>query len=318
LNELANKAILLDCDNNGTSEYVLPPPMVGFFEFALMRTRGDIDQKLLSELFHQYLNVEEDFIKNLFFSSETRIGRVFVQESVLSNDNAVHILDYERASHIIKSAKHIGVSMCYCRHKAQHLGTACDAPLDMCLSLNNTAYSLIKHDYATEIEASEGIDILQKAYSYNLVQCGENVRENGNFICNCCGCCCEAMVAAKKYGTLHPLVTTNFIPNVIEEQCVGCGKCEKVCPIQAISLKENDNKKKKAVINEEICLGCGVCVRNCPKKSLILKSRKERVITPVNTAHRCVLMALEKGMLQNLIFDNGSFGSHRAMLQYFQ
>ena len=33
--------------------------MAGFFEFALMRVRGDIDQKLLSELYHEYLNVED-------------------------------------------------------------------------------------------------------------------------------------------------------------------------------------------------------------------------------------------------------------------
>ena len=44
----------------------MPPPMAGFIEFALMRTRGDIDQKYLSELYYQYMNVEEDFVKELF------------------------------------------------------------------------------------------------------------------------------------------------------------------------------------------------------------------------------------------------------------
>ena len=62
------------------------PPMAGFIEFALMRTRGDIDQKYLSELYYQYINVEEDFVKDLFFATETRLGRVFVQEPVLGND----------------------------------------------------------------------------------------------------------------------------------------------------------------------------------------------------------------------------------------
>jgi hypothetical protein len=37
------------------------------------------------------------------------------------------------------------------------------------------------------------------------------------------------------------------------------------------------------------------------------------VITPVNTAHRAVVMAIERGKLQNLIFDNQAFASHRAM-----
>jgi hypothetical protein len=87
LDELASRAILLDIDHNGTQEYILPPPMAGFFEFSMMRTRGDIDQKLLGELYYQYLNVEEDFVKQLFFSTETRLGRVFVQEEVTNSYN---------------------------------------------------------------------------------------------------------------------------------------------------------------------------------------------------------------------------------------
>ena len=36
-------------------------------------------------------------------------------------------------------------------------------------------------------------------------------------------------------------------------------------------------------------------------------------MTPLNSVHRTVLMAIEKGLLQNLIFDNQAFASHRAM-----
>ncbi|WP_411682482.1 4Fe-4S dicluster domain-containing protein [Clostridium thailandense] len=315
LDSLAGKAILLDIDNNGTQQYMLPPPMAGFFEFALMRVRKDIDQKLLSELYYQYMNVEEDFIKELFFSSETRLGRVFVQEEVLSNENAVHILDHERASEVIKNASNIGISMCYCRHKMQHLNRACDAPLDICMTFNNVASSLIKHKFARKVDASEGIELLHKAYEYNLVQCGENVRENPTFICNCCGCCCEAMVAAKKFGMLHPVHTTNFIPKIDENNCVGCGRCTKVCPIEAVTLTSNslEDKKRYAKVNEEICLGCGICVRSCSKGSIKLEIRKEHIITPANSVHRAVLMAIEKNQLQNLIFDNQALGSHRAM-----
>ena len=66
LDKLASRARSLDTEQNGDTRYVLPPPMAGFFEFSLMRVRGDVDQKALAELFYQYLNVEEDFIKALF------------------------------------------------------------------------------------------------------------------------------------------------------------------------------------------------------------------------------------------------------------
>jgi Pyruvate/2-oxoacid:ferredoxin oxidoreductase delta subunit len=308
LNELASRAVLLDIEHDGKQEYVLPPPMAGFFEFSLMRTRGDVDQKLLGELYYQYLNVEEDFVKQLFFSTETRLGRVFVQEEVLTNDNEVQILDFQRASHIMRTASHIGISTCYCRHKMHHVGKACDAPMDICMTFNGTASSLIKHKYARQVEVSEGLELLHEAYENNLVQCGENVREGVSFICNCCGCCCEAMVAARKFGMLHPVQTTAFIPRVNEENCSKCGRCVKVCPIGAIEKTDTGVK-----INEDVCLGCGVCVRSCFKKSMHLESRKEKIITPVNSVHRLVLMAIEKGTLQNLIFDNQAFGSHRAM-----
>ena len=50
----------------------MPPPMAGFIEFALMRTRGDIDQKYLSELYYQYMNVEEDFVKRFILRKRRR------------------------------------------------------------------------------------------------------------------------------------------------------------------------------------------------------------------------------------------------------
>jgi hypothetical protein len=37
------------------------------------------------------------------------------------------------------------------------------------------------------------------------------------------------------------------------------------------------------------------------------------VITPVNSVHRVVMMAIERGKLHNLIFDNHVILSHRAL-----
>ena len=105
LDRLCEKGLMVDSYYQGVRRFVLPPPMIGFFEFSLMRTRGDIDQKYLSELFYQYINVEEDFIKNLFLDMDTKLSRVFVRESVLLSDKANHILDHERAEHIIDEAE---------------------------------------------------------------------------------------------------------------------------------------------------------------------------------------------------------------------
>lgn len=327
LDHLCEKALLVDSWHNGERRFVMPPPMAGFIEFALMRTRGDIDQKYLGELYYQYMNVEEDFVKDLFFATETKLGRVYVQEPVLTNDKTNHILDYERASHIIDEAQFIGVGTCYCRHKAYHAGHPCEinAPWDVCLTFDNVARSLAEHgEYTRLISREEAMDVLERSYDSNLVQIGENVREQPAFICNCCGCCCEALQAARHFSPMQPVATTNYIPEVSADQCVGCGKCAKVCPVFAMSMEEvevgpegSGKTRKKAVVDTEICLGCGVCARNCAKGAIELKRRPVQIITPVNSTHRFVLQAIEKGTLQNLIFDNQAFANHRAMAAVF-
>ena len=357
LDRLCEKGLLVDSYDRGVRKFVLPPPMIGFFEFSLMRTRGDIDQKYLSELFYQYINVEEDFIKDLFLGMDTKLGRVFVNESVLMTEKTNHILDYERATHIIEEADFIGVGTCFCRHKNYHLGIPCklNAPMETCLTFGNVARSLAEHGgYTRPIDKAEAKEILEMSYSYNLVQMGENVREHPAFMCNCCGCCCEALEAVRRFSPMQPIATTNYIPKINYDDCVSCGKCEKVCPILAISkvvkgdgsfdnlhescqvIKGNDSdtlhakcqknrpldttsaqQKRIPVIDESICLGCGVCARNCPKKAITLQRRPIEVITPVNSTHRFVLQAIEKGTLQNLVFDNQAFANHRAMAAFF-
>jgi anaerobic sulfite reductase subunit C len=56
-------------------------------------------------------------------------------------------------------------------------------------------------------------------------------------------------------------------PEILEENCVGCGRCEKACKMEAITIRDN-----KAKIDREKCILCGACITACRKESL--KSEK--------------------------------------------
>jgi Pyruvate/2-oxoacid:ferredoxin oxidoreductase delta subunit len=294
LNNLADKGILLDVENERTRAFALSPTMAGFFEFSLMRTDGKLDRKALSELFYQYINQEEDFVLKVF-GMKTTIDRTFVHEDQLKDVSIV--LDYEKASHIIEKASCITVGNCYCRHKMSHVGKACDAPQEVCLTLNRTAESLAKHGIARKISKEEAIRIIEKSRESGLVQIGDNIQEGVNWICNCCSCCCEGLLAYKKMG-LRNRIQSNFFAQVDDSSCIKCGMCVTRCPVNAINMTD------KILIDWEKCIGCGVCSRFCLKKSIEMMRRKKTNFTPKDMFERVVVNAIEEGQLQNYIFDN--------------
>jgi Pyruvate/2-oxoacid:ferredoxin oxidoreductase delta subunit len=308
----------------------------------MMRARPETETKALAELLYRYINIEDEFVTDLFGAGETQFGRAMVSEpalaaylggngdgaaSVSGDDSAAHVgtgpdgdgaadslavLDYERASALIAAAGTRGVSACFCRHKLLHVGTACDAPLDICMSFDFAADSLIRHGHARAVETAEALDLLEQAQAANLLQFAENVRLSPKFLCHCCSCCCEALLAARRFGFLHPVHTTGFMPVQTEERCRACGRCADVCPVDAITISK-DAAPPHAAIDQEQCLGCGICTRVCAYDALKLARRPERVITPVNSAHRVAVQAIETDTLPYLVFDEQGLVGHRAL-----
>ena len=92
-----------------------------------MRTGDDMPIGELARLFEDYMRKDDRFVRSVW-RGKTQLGRSLVREEALPEGDHTEILDWERASCIVQSAKLVSLSRCACRHKADLLGNACPFP----------------------------------------------------------------------------------------------------------------------------------------------------------------------------------------------
>jgi NAD-dependent dihydropyrimidine dehydrogenase PreA subunit len=289
----------------GRVTFLLSPPLGGFLEFSMMRAHDRIPKKRMAEALEAYGHGDPTFARELF-DRPTRFGRAVAHETALGED-LPEVLDWERATHLLSTASAIAVTLCYCRHCAEHLGRPCGAPVDNCLSLGVAADFVIRRGFGRRIERAEALDILARAREAGLVQIADNVQRRPVYLCNCCGCCCEQLQSINRFG-LRGVAPSGFLPAIVTDLCKGCSRCARACPVGAISLRPRRATAKRKneiepVLDAERCIGCGVCVGACKQAALSMSRRARVPEVPANGLERVVRMALERGQLGALLFE---------------
>ncbi len=190
---------------------------------------------------------------------------VTVQEDIDLGD-LEQVIPYTRARDIVlRNPHHIVALECPCRASRPD---PC-LPLDVCLIVGEPFAALVAdhHPHRSRwITQQEAVDIL----------CDEHERGHvhhaflkdamlGRFyaICNCCACCCAAMLAWQHGSPM--LASSGYVCHVDAERCVGCGACAESCQFGALAVLDG-----KVRIDEGDCMGCGVCVSKCPQQALSL------------------------------------------------
>ena len=318
---LVHRGLIVDLERpDGKTVYFLNPPMVGFFEFSMNRMRTDIDQEKVARLMWDYLRADpaQDFAR-MMFEGPTFLTRPLVNEDVLPPSSHTEILDWERATQIVESAGSWAESMCYCRLVTRQLGRGCDYPPDNCLGLGLGAEYLIRNEMARRIDKARAMEIIAESRARGMVQMCDNVKRRPTFICNCCPCCCEILEGIRMLKNREAIITSNWLAASDDDGCNGCNKCVKACPVEAIELVpasptgQAPKRKKKAVVNAGTCLGCGVCVSHCKFDALSLRRIPARIHTPESMMEKVMIQALERGKLQNLLFDDPKRLTHRVL-----
>ncbi|MFX0178122.1 MAG: FAD-dependent oxidoreductase [Candidatus Hodarchaeota archaeon] len=83
---------------------------------------------------------------------------------------------------------------------------------------------------------------------------------------------------ASRFLNAKEITTSGIVAETDPENCIGCGKCESVCPYNAIDILESVKDfedvsliVKKSFINSALCKGCGTCAATCPNGAISIK-----------------------------------------------
>lgn len=308
LERMADKGLVMDMPFAGRRYYLLVPGLIGFMEFTFMRRRTDLPLADLARLMSEYLEENGQAGQaGEFFGSRTQLTRALVHDEHIPVSS--RITAYEDARRIIQEADFCAVTLCYCRHKKEHLGKHCrkGAPVeDICMVLGEGARFLVRRGFARETDKASLVAKLDHARSLGLTHVTDNVRDRPSFICNCCRCCCELM-AGVQAGFVDGIAKTPFIAEIDPERCDDCGACRKTCNVKCIGLAStaprSPEQSRVAAVDTTVCLGCGACVAVCDQGAIQLVERARRPRPPKTRGALFGRILWEKGRFWPFVLD---------------
>jgi formate hydrogenlyase subunit 6/NADH:ubiquinone oxidoreductase subunit I len=304
LASVCSRGLVMDLEIDGQLHYVISPLVIGIFEFTMMRTSG-VDYRKAARLFSEYL--PDWFKANHDQRQQIGVMRAVPHEGALGDH--VEVLDYEKATAIIEQSDRYAVGLCSCRHEHDHLGDrTCSVPLDGCTVLGKVSVEfMVRNRLAREVPKTEMLEIIARSRELGLVLQADNVQQNVRNMCHCCGCCCNMLQGISRLGYPTAVVTSSFIARVDDESCKGCKLCSDACPIEAIPRVADTTprfmKHGRPAVDDSRCIGCGVCAVKCRSNAIRLYPREKRVLHPETIFEKVLLQCLEKGTLQNQLFD---------------
>jgi len=288
LERLADRGVVFAFVREGATFYSLLPLVPGIFETQFMKAEKTPRTMRLAQLFNAYYYAGWG---QSLSNTTTPFPRVVVVERQIPT--GVEVLPYERASELVRSARAVALTNCYCRHEGNLLGHGCGAPLDVCMVLGRFAEFTAERGFARLVGPDEAIKALDRAEEAGLVHCTDNCRERINFICNCCGCCCGILRGITHLKRPTAVATSAYIVDFDQDECADCDACLDRCQVKAIVRTDEGVR-----VDLDRCIGCGVCNLVCPTEALKMKKRPNPPVVPKNWRELQMTMLAEKAARQ--------------------
>ena len=229
LYDMSKKGLILRGTMQGRSFYFMAPWMVGIWEFQLNRLNQE-NIPLYEKYFEQGVVPERRRTKTAGF-------RVIPIERQLKDDTQIQ--PFEKVSEILESSQRFAVADCICRKEAKIMGHGCDKLMEACMSFDMAAQYYIENGLGREISKEEAREVLLKAEESGLVHHSSNHKDKKTFICNCCGCCCKALLHINKYNNPAAISHSSYYAVVDEETCTACETCVERCQVKAVRMEED-------------------------------------------------------------------------------
>jgi Fe-S-cluster-containing hydrogenase component 2 len=182
------------------------------------------------------------------------------------------VMPNEQVGPIVDAATKIAVAHCPCRMSAKILGRSdCPHSLEVCVKYDEMAEFVIDKGLAREISKDEAHQIMENSEKEGLVHMVDNAQGQIKHTCNCCGhYCWNVGIIRRRKIPRDQLMAVYFIRETELDECIGCGACADICPVDAVVMVED-----KPRVDQEWCIGCGVCAIQCPADVISIKRRIE-------------------------------------------